>query len=128
MFVGYFPYTRTNRSVEASWLTEHLGVDVILASEGPSLNDGPLPPHETDLDAILGNFAELPGIVFEGPGGFLWAALLRARGFSGTATILPYVNPRRWDDVAAAAVYRHFARADDRVFVGSTPSAGVYGA
>src|SRR5262249_40607319 len=69
---------------------------------------------------------ELPWVIAEGPGGFLWAALLRARGFAGGVTILPYLNPRRWFDAACAAVYCKWARPRDRVLVGSTRSAAIY--
>ncbi|MGW5418788.1 glycosyltransferase family 4 protein [Streptomyces sp. NPDC003943] len=127
--VGYFPYTDTARSAEADWLGEHLPVTVRLAAGAPSLNAGPsaLPPYERLVDALRG-FTHLPAVVTEGPGGFLWAALLRAHGFAGTVTVLPYLNPRRWYDIAAIALYRCSAAPGDRVFLGSTPSAGLYAA
>ncbi|MGO9419285.1 glycosyltransferase family 4 protein [Roseiarcus sp.] len=65
-------------------------------------------------------------VLAEGPGGMLWAALLRAEGFRGAVTVLPYLNPRQWRDVAMLSFYRRFAGERDRVFVGSTPSANVY--
>ncbi|MGH3932589.1 MAG: glycosyltransferase family 4 protein [Pseudonocardiaceae bacterium] len=74
----------------------------------------------------MSDFVALPAVVVEGPGGFLWAALLRAHGFAGSVTVLPYLNPRRWYDVAAIALYRRFAASGDRVFLGSTPSAALY--
>ncbi|MDQ4098715.1 MAG: glycosyltransferase family 4 protein [Actinomycetota bacterium] len=73
-------------------------------------------------------FLDLGAVVAEGPGGFLWAALLRAHGFAGSVTVLPYLNPRRWYDVAITALYRRFADPRDRVFLGSTPSAALYSA
>jgi glycosyltransferase involved in cell wall biosynthesis len=126
--VGYFPYADTACSVEAGWLAEHLSVEVRTAHGAPSLNDGPPQPRPTPerLSDTVGEFLALPAVVAEGPGGFLWAALLRAHGFAGTVTVLPYLNLRRWYDVAAAALYRRFAAPRDRVFLGSWPSAAVY--
>ncbi|WP_139177073.1 glycosyltransferase family 4 protein [Geodermatophilus siccatus] len=94
----------------------------------PSLNEGPLRqlPDVEFLHGTIREFLPLPAVVAEGPGGFLWGALLRAHGFSGTLTVLPYVNPRGWCDVAALASYRRFADRRDRVFLGSTPAAAVY--
>jgi glycosyltransferase involved in cell wall biosynthesis len=126
--IGYFPYVNTAHSAEAQLLREHLSVAVRVAHGAPSLNVGP-PQHLPALDHLvnlLEDFMTLPAVVAEGPGGFLWAALLRAHGFAGTVTILPYLNPRRWYDVAAAALYRCFADPGDRVFLGSGPSAAVY--
>ena len=125
--VGYFPFAQTDRSVEAGWLSEHLDVDVRVAGDAPSLNElrTPLPPLDR-LRAAAAELAGLPAMVLEGPGGFLWAALLRAHGFAGTVTVLPYVNPRGWRDVSAAALYRRFSRSGDRVFLGSTPAAAIY--
>lgn len=125
MTVGYIPYADTPRSVEAEWLSELLSVQVRVAVGAPSLNHGPLPQLER-LDSIVGDFLSLPAVVAEGPGGLLWAALLRTHGFRGSVTVLPYVNPSRWLDVAAIALYRRFARPEDRVFLGSAPSAALY--
>jgi glycosyltransferase involved in cell wall biosynthesis len=123
--VGYFPYVATVCSAEAGWLGQHLPVTVRVADGVPSLNDGSLPAFE-HLAGALKAFLALPAVVVEGPGGFLWAALLRAHGFAGNVTVLPYINPLRWSDVAAIAVYRRFADPGDRVFLGSRPSAAVY--
>jgi glycosyltransferase involved in cell wall biosynthesis len=126
--IGYFPYSSTPCSAEAGWLREHLRVSVRVAQLEAALNcpgAPPLPPLDS-LSGTIGPFLGLPAVVTEGPGGFLWAALLRARGFSGTVTVLPYLNPRRWYDVAAICLYRRFAAPGDRVFLGSSPSAAVY--
>lgn len=125
--VGYIPFAPTGTSAEAGWLAEYLSLDVRLAREAPSLNEGlaRMPPHE-DLEAVVEDLLAHSAVVAEGPGGLIWASLLRARGFSGAVTVLPYLNPRRWGDVAAIAVYRRFARGGDRVFLGSTPSAAIY--
>jgi glycosyltransferase involved in cell wall biosynthesis len=123
--VGYFPYVDTACSAEAGWLGQYLSVTVRVANGVPSLNNGPLPAFER-LAGALGDFLALPAVVAEGPGGFLWAALLRAHGFAGTVTVLPYLNPRLWSDVAAIALYQRFAAPGDRVFLGSSPSAAVY--
>lgn len=127
--VGYFPYADITCSVEAGWLSEHMPVTVRLATGASSLNSGPpaVPAFE-GLAGALADFVALPAVVAEGPGGFLWAALLRAHGFAGTVTVLPYLNPRRWYDIAAIALYRRFAASGDRVFLGSTPSAELYAA
>ena len=126
--IGYFPYGPTARSAEAGWLGDHLSVAVRVAGDAPALNDGPpapLPPL-AQLQAAVDPFLDLPAVIAEGPAGFLWATLLRARGFGGAITILPYLNPRRWYDVAAIALYARFAHPSDRVFLGSTPSAELY--
>jgi len=126
--IGYFPYGSTPGSAEAGWLGEHLRVSVRVADPAATLNAGsaaPLPRLES-LAGVIGPFLGLPAVVAEGPGGFLWASLLRAHGFSGTVTVLPYLNPRRWQDVAATCVYRRFAAPGDRIFLGSSPSAAVY--
>ena len=126
--VGYFPFEQTDHSVEAGWLGQHLDLEVRVACGAPSLNEPrsqPLPPLDR-LRAAVAEFLSLPTVVLEGPGGFLWAALLRAHGFRGTVTVLPYVNPRGWHDVGATALYRRFSRPGDRVFLGSTPAASVY--
>jgi glycosyltransferase involved in cell wall biosynthesis len=125
--VGYLPYRANGCSVEAGWLIEHLGIDVRVLTGVASLNDPSdgLAPQE-DLVPALRDLLTLPAVVAEGPGGFVWAALLRAHGFAGIVTVLPYLNPRRWHDVAAAAVYRRFADPRDRIFLGSTPSAALY--
>jgi glycosyltransferase involved in cell wall biosynthesis len=125
--VGYIPYVAAPESAEAGWLAEHLSLDVRVAHEAPPLNDRTLPPLERLRPAIR-DLLPLPAVVAEGPGGFLWAALLRAHGYAGSVTVLPYLNPRRWLDVAAVALYRRFSRPDDRAFVGSAPSASVYAA
>jgi glycosyltransferase involved in cell wall biosynthesis len=125
--VGYIPYTETAVSAEARYLGELLAVAVNVASGLPCLNDGPagLAPRTRLAEAVRG-LTGLPAVVAEGPAGFLWAAMLRAHGFAGSVTVLPYLNPRRWYDVAAIALYRRFAEPGDRVFLGSTPSAAIY--
>ncbi|MEA2842941.1 MAG: hypothetical protein QOJ69_612 [Actinomycetota bacterium] len=127
--VGYIPYAPTAHSVEAGWLGGHLGTPVQVVT-GPTLNlapPQPLPPLD-ELTTTVDDLLDLDAVVAEGPAGFLWSALLRAAGFAGAVTVLPYLNPRSWYDVAAAALYRRSATPGDRVFVGSTPSASVYGA
>ncbi len=126
--VGYLPYGPTTHSLEADWLRRHLTVSVRVAQATSSLNDGPPRslPALAELEPVINDLRGLPAVVAEGPGGFLWTALLRAHGFTGSVTVLPYLNPRRWHDVAATALYRSFARRGDRIFVGSAPSAAVY--
>lgn len=125
--VGYIPFRPTSDSVEAGWLAERLSVDVRVAGRAPSLND-PLTrvPDLVELASAVGDLLRLPAVVAEGPAGFLWAALLRANGFTGAAAVIPYLNPCRWQDVAAIGLYRRFARTSDRAFLGSAPSAAVY--
>lgn len=128
MTVGYIAYAQTAVSVEARWLAEQLRCAVELIDTSANLN---LARHE-DLPepACFGRTCEQlqahPWLVAEGPGGFLWAALARAAGFSGAITVLPYLNPTSWFDLSAIVVYRKFADQRDRVFVGSTPSARLY--
>jgi len=125
--VGYIPFGPTGTSAEAGWLAEHLSLDVRLAGEAPSLNDGlARTPSYEDVEAVVEDLLGHSAVLAEGPGGLIWASVLRAHGYGGAVTVLPYLNPRRWDDVAAIAVYRRFARDGDRVFVGSTPSAAIY--
>ena len=125
--VGFIPYAPTARSVEAGWLGDHLGTAIHVTS-GPGLNrtpDQPLPPLGALAPTVDALF-DRAMVVAEGPGGFLWSARLRAAGFPGAVTVLPYLNPRSWYDVAATALYRRSAAPGDRVFVGSTRSASVY--
>jgi glycosyltransferase involved in cell wall biosynthesis len=125
--VGYVPYVPAAESAEAGWLAAHFSLDVRVARDAPSLNDRILPPLHR-LGRTIGDLRPLSAVVAEGPGGFRWAAVLRAYGFAGSVTVLPYLNPRRWLDVAAVALYRRFVQPGDRAFVGSAPSAAVYAA
>ena len=128
--VGYVPFKETVHSREAEWLRDYLGVEVHELNAVPPWNDwpsGPLPSFDR-LSRSLQPLLSLPAVVLEGPGGFLWASVLRALGFGGGVTLLPGLNPRGWRDVLAVAVYRQFADRRDRVFVGSHPSAAIYAA
>ena len=51
-------------------------------------------------------------------------AVLRHYEFEGGVTILPYLNPRRWQDIADAVLYTRFADSRDRVYLGSTRRRG----
>src|SRR6185436_2805586 len=126
--IGYIPYDARGPSVEAGWIDAELGCAPRLIRARASLNAGGFAdlPDRDALRADVAPLLELPWVVAEGPGGFLWAAILRAHGFAGGLTILPYLNPRRWFDVACAAAYRSCADPRDRVLVGSTPSARIY--
>ncbi len=126
--IGYIPYDARGPSAEAKFVAGALGCEVIEIRASVSLNASGfagLPELESlrnDIEPLL----PLPWVIAEGPGGFLWAALLRSHGFRGGVTILPYLNPRRWFDVAGTAAYRRVAEPRDRVFLGSTPSARIY--
>lgn len=126
--VGYLPYRATDHCVEATWLAAYLHLEVRVIGDLPALNDWP--PHPlpslVDVRDAVQELVKLPAVVAEGPAGFLWAAILRTAGFTGQITMLPYLNPHRWLDVAAAAVYARFADPRDRVYLGSTPSAALY--
>jgi len=125
--IGYLPFAESECSAEAAWLREHLNADVAVAT-APSLNVAAgqrLPALDRVRDAAAA-VADCPDLIVEGPGGFLWVAVLRAQGVTLRATILPYLNPRCWYDVAAVALYRRFASPTDRAFLGSAPSAGIY--
>lgn len=126
--IGYLPYTPTSHSVEAGWVAAHLGLDVQVVGDAPAVNDGApdVLPDRAALESTAHALRETTHVVAEGPGAFLAAAVLRAAGYPGSVTVLPYVNPRRWRDVAAVIAYRHAAAPGDRVLVGSTPSAAVY--
>ena len=125
--VGYIPFRPSTHSTEAEWLAEHLSVSVRVARHVLPLNDAGIDVAALgELEAAVHELLELPAVVAEGPAGFLWAAVLRQYGFSGSVAVVPYLNPHRWQDVAAVALYRRFARPTDRIFVGSTPSADVY--
>jgi glycosyltransferase involved in cell wall biosynthesis len=125
--IGYIPYRVTTGSAEASWLAEHLSVDVLVAGQTRSLNDPRIAlPVRGELTSAVHDLVRLPAIIAEGPAGFLWVAVLRACGYTGAVAVIPYLNPRGWRDVAAIGIYRRFARAGDRAFLGSTPSAGIY--
>jgi glycosyltransferase involved in cell wall biosynthesis len=126
--VGYIPYAPAAVSVEAGWLAAGLPSRVEIGAFRHSLN---LRDHESlpEASRLRSDFEPLsahPWIVAEGIGGFLWAAVARANGFSGVFTVLPYLNPTSWFDLTAIAVYRRYADRRDRVFVGSTPSARIY--
>ena len=126
--IGYIPYVANRNSVEAEWLAEAFACNVEVLRDGPTLNlesCARLPGFQRVGDA-LESVLQQSSVVVEGPGGFLWGALLRAHGFQGMVTILPYLNPRRWYDVACVALYRRFADRQDRIFLGSTPSARIY--
>jgi glycosyltransferase involved in cell wall biosynthesis len=128
--IGYVPFQETTRSREAEWLRHFLGVEVRVVNVPPAWNSSPpgrLPSIESLVTALKPLLA-LPAVLLEGPGAFLWAALLRAEGFAGAVTVLPGLNPRGWRDVLAAAVYRHYPDRRDRVFVGSRPSAALFSA
>jgi len=126
--VGYVPFEADSASVEARWVADAVGCEIRQPAGVPDLNRRPAAPLP-DLASLAEPLAPLlrtRWVIAEGPGGFLWAALLRSHGFAGGVTILPYLNPRQWWDVAAAALYRRFRDPRDRVFVGSTPSARIY--
>ncbi len=128
--IGYVPFEDAHRSLEAEWIREYLDVVVREVNVAPAWNPSParrLPPIDRLVKALQ-PLLPLSAVVLEGPGAFLWTALLRSRGFTGAVTILPGLNPRGWRDVLATAVYRRCADRRDRVFVGSRPSAALYSA
>jgi glycosyltransferase involved in cell wall biosynthesis len=129
-FVGYIPYAPGAESMEAGWVAEAFGVEVLLMAGAPCLNVGPPapPPMLGDIEATLGASRRFGSLIVEGIGGFLWAALLRRTGYEGRLTLIPYVNPRRWHDVACLALYQAVANPDDRILIGSRPSARVLAA
>lgn len=126
--VGYVPFEPDSTSTEARWVADAFACEIRQPDGVPDLNRRPAAPLPdlASLAAPLAPLLRTRWVIAEGPGGFLWAALLRSYGFAGGVTILPYLNPRQWWDVAAAAIYRRFRDPRDRVFVGSTPSARIY--
>ena len=128
--IGYVPFEETARSREAEWLRDFLGVEVQVVNAVPTWNNSPpgrLPPMDLLVKALR-PLLPLPAVVLEGSGGFLWAAALRANGYTGAVTLMPGLNPRGWRDVLATAVYQRFSDRRDRVFVGSRPSAALFSA
>jgi glycosyltransferase involved in cell wall biosynthesis len=126
--VGYIPYQRSSASAEAGWLASAFGCQVLVAQNAPTLNLArceQLPDPDT-VRAAAESLLPLRWVIAEGPGGFLWSAVLRANGYTGGVTVLPYLNPRCWYDVACVAGYLAFAAPQDRIFLGSTPSARIY--
>ena len=127
--VGYIPFDPSRDSAEAGWVADAFGCQMRLAAGLPNLNRAPPerpPAPPATMARLLAPLLPLRSVIAEGPAGFAWAALLRRHGFTGGVTILPYLNPRRWSDVAATAVYRRFRDPRDRIFLGSTPSARIY--
>lgn len=122
----YIPYAPVTRSVEAAWLRDAVAVPVSVQQSAPTLNvrdQAQLPALDVLLSTARAIAAE--SVVVEGIGGFLWAALLRQVGFAGAVIVIPYVNPTSWYDISCIAAYRPFARPDDRILVGSSPSARI---
>ena len=126
--VAYIPFDVGSVSLEARWVGDAFACEMLVPRAMPQLN-GPhsaaLPPIEEIRD-VIGSLVAADWVIAEGPAGFLWIAVLRDHGFQGGATLLPYLNPRRWQDVASAALYTRFRDPRDRVFLGSTPSARIY--
>ncbi|HEY7213397.1 MAG TPA: glycosyltransferase family 4 protein, partial [Thermoanaerobaculia bacterium] len=122
------PFEPDSTSTEARWVADAFACEIRQPDGVPDLNRRPAAPLPdlASLAAPLASLLRTRWVIAEGPGGFLWAALLRSHGYAGGVTILPYLNPRQWWDVAAASLYRRFRDPRDRVFLGSTPSARIY--
>jgi glycosyltransferase involved in cell wall biosynthesis len=126
--IGYIPFDAGTISAEAHWVRDRFACDVLIPRDLPRLNGATtaaLLPLPAMRDAIR-RMVAVDWLIAEGPAGFLWTAALRHHGFAGGATVLPYLNPRRWQDVAAAVLYTRFRDSRDRVYLGSTPSARIY--
>ena len=126
--IGYIPFDVGAVSAEAHWVRDYFGCEVLIPQGIPQLN-GTTPIFLPSIEAVRDVVCPLLAadcVIAEGPAGFLWTAALRHHGFEGSATVLPYLNPRRWQDVAAAVLYTRFRDSRDRVYLGSTPSARVY--
>lgn len=128
MAIGYIPFASSPVSAEAGFLKEYLGLQVLLLRQ-TRLEQWPcgsrLPPLAL-LQQDVASLLACPWIVAEGPQGFLWACVLRSAGFEGGFTLLPYINPTGWHDIAAIATYNCFSSSADRVFLGSTAAAELY--
>jgi len=126
--IGYIPFEEGQPSHEAEWIRDHLDVEVVVADAAPTWNASPpreLPPIDRLVQALR-PLLRLSAVVLEGPGAFLWTAVLRTHGFTGAVTVLPGLNPRGWRDVLATAMYRRCTDRRDRIFVGSRPSAALF--
>jgi len=126
--VGYIPFAANGYSIEAKWLEDAFSCQVEVVQHCPTLNlasECELPTMQ-QVCAVTEKLLQCRSVVAEGPGGFLWAAVLRTRGYLGSVTILPYLNPRSWYDVACISVYRRFIDKRDHIFLGSMPSAEIY--
>ena len=126
--IGYVPFDAGTASEEARWVRDRFACDVVIPPGLPPLN-GTVMVNIASLERtrdLVPDLVAADWLIAEGPAGLLWTAVLRRFGFKGGATVLPYLNPCRWQDVAGAAVYDRFKDPRDRVYVGSTPSARIY--
>jgi glycosyltransferase involved in cell wall biosynthesis len=126
--IGYVPFDAGTASEEACWVRDWFACEVVIPPGLPRLN-GSATVASTSLAQtrdLVRDLLAADWLIAEGPAGLVWTATLRRFGFKGGATILPYLNPRRWQDVSGAAVYDRFKDPRDRVYVGSTPSARIY--
>jgi glycosyltransferase involved in cell wall biosynthesis len=84
-------------------------------------------PPDIDLArSALVPMCELAHVFAEGPGGMLAGAVLRSLGFRGRLTLIPYLNPHRFEHLAAARWYASFAAPGDSVWLGSPRSAALW--
>ena len=126
--IGYIPFDAGSTSEEARWVRDRFACEVVIPPGLPRLN-GNATVTSTSIEQtrdLVRDLLAADWLIAEGPAGLLWTAGLRRLGFKGGATILPYLNPRRWQDVTSAAVYDRFRDPRDRVYLGSTPSARIY--
>jgi hypothetical protein len=88
--VGYVPFATGRRSIEARWLAEAFDCDVEVLADAPTLNLHS-PARWPDFERLrrgLDLLMRKDSVLAEGPGGMLWAALLRSEGFRGVAVRL----------------------------------------
>jgi glycosyltransferase involved in cell wall biosynthesis len=126
--VGYIPFEPHRPSREAKWLGELLGCHVccLQAPETFNLTRSVDLPSLDELRAAVKPLLGHPWVVTEGTGGFLWASVLRCSGFRGAVTVLPYLNPNSWYDLACLTLYKRTATTADQILIGSSRSAQLY--
>lgn len=123
--VGYVPFSGTGPTAESGFLQAALGCTPIFPSAAVPLN-GTSPPDIDGLRSALAPLAQLGHVFAEGPGGLLAGAVLRASGFRGKLVLIPYLNPHRFEHLAAAHWYANCAQPGDSVWLGSPRSAALW--
>lgn len=126
--VCYIPYSRGYPRPLWSWIARTLELDLTVLDIPADVDlNRPIDlPARSTLAKLLAPYLHFPHVIVEGPGGLLWASVLRALGFRGAFTAVAHVNPTSWHDVKAIALFCRFLAPTDRLYVGSSRSADLY--